>query len=724
MLMQFICSNIPEQDSISEAAKAKASITYMHLGKLLLDDLKDYHGDKKVQDPQPYKINFDQNRKKAMALKSDQIIRTKDPNYCTGLSFYGMLEILAREACYKISIPETIMIGFNQSYPIVLWTDTNEILRSRELPLESLQEEITRINEFMVNPKYPTSILKYESYNAEGMKTNSEVLVFEVSETQELFWKVQNLRYGNNFIVLQQFIRQKTGTIAKLRVQFEKGNAKVYGIYNHKYTRARKSDDEKLIAENKIIRNTGFLSTNYSNNKRSLLESTDHLEKLIEICDFLYEIFYGMDGKDIERFQRTAEYFNKRKYKIRKCLANLSDSYHLKHTHSMQRTVESRRKFLNKYTAKLTSSNPDVYIVGNFSKLSSISLIINEIIRSSKVNMPKTQRITEMVLDFIEDYNEKIYFLKIHKLIFQDKVIGHVPKWKQFRHVSLFSVTEGSSVAKNKKQQVCCGDYCNLLKKNDPNTSEKIELFIKAMPEHSKALFKLLKLQKILNIDTAQNIFTSGSQNEALLINNTQCKAIRRIILEDRNDPNSLRQILASLPNLIVKELGIPSINLSQFKQNTLHIINKKLSWEYELVPVCSMCYKIYSMKEKSSGASQKKTIEKGISEHKLWKINEVRYKSTINKKASKYFVNYDKVLDNLNQTCEESSIKQIREKIMMSDYVSHKNLPKTLSSSISLAPLKSHFEFTTNISSNIFNEICGKMEAFKKINNPHMMNS
>jgi hypothetical protein len=283
----------------------------------------------------------------------------------------------------------------------------------------------------------------------------------------------------------------------------------------------------------------------------------------------------------------------------------------------------------------------------------------------------------------------------------------------QFKHISLFSATEGSSVMKGRRQQLCCGDYCNLLKPNDVKTSEKIELLIKSMPEFSEVLFKLLKIQNFLNLDSAQSLFNGGNRAGTPLTLKIQFKTIRRIILEDRNDQSSLRSVIAALPEEILKELDISPIKVDQ-NQNPLHRINKKLSWEYELVPVCNMCYKIYNLTD-SQNKYQKKSNEKSFSHTKLWKINESKYKIKSQIKQPALYIDYDKMLKTLYPN-DSKNLEFIKNKIINSNFVSHKKPLQSKLSSISTTPLKENFTFNNKISSTIINKVCERYEEVKEL--------
>ena len=241
-------------------------------------------------------------------------------------------------------------------------------------------------------------------------------------------------------------------------------------------------------------------------------------------------------------------------------------------------------------------------------------------------------------------------------------------------------------------------------------TSEKIELFIKAMPEYSSVLYKLLKIQNFLNLDSAQSLFNGGNTSGTPLTQNMQYKTIRRIILEDRNDPNSLRNTISGLPDDILRELAIAQFKYSDFHANNLHSINKKLSWEYELVPVCDMCYNIYNLKDTEIKAPV--SVTKSQSEKKLWKINEYRYKVKPILKFPKYFVDYDKMLKNCSSSNNDLSL--IKEIVKKSQNVAYKKQLDSHSITIPNTPKIKEFYFSNKISSVVLNGVCERLDRFQ----------
>jgi hypothetical protein len=158
------------------------------------------------------------------------------------------------------------------------------------------------------------------------------------------------------------------------------------------------------------------------------------------------------------------------------------------------------------------------------------------------------------------------------------------------------------------RQRLCCGDYCSLLKRNDFETKEKIEFLMKHYLEYAGTLFELLKLQDLLNINTVNHLLDRSKRPITPITQHMQYKVLRKIILEDRYDKYSLRSLILNLPSNLVRELNLIlesgndttgiEIKLSN-SQSTQAVINKKLTWEFELVPVCDKCYKIYSKRIK-----------------------------------------------------------------------------------------------------------------------------
>ncbi|OMJ81846.1 hypothetical protein SteCoe_17611 [Stentor coeruleus] len=727
-IKNFITTNLPEDDHSPEMINLKSNhlslpvfnSTILHnfqlyslIGKQLVDEFEEHKHDRKPHETIKYPSNYEQFKKRAMALKVEQIIQIKDVSFCSGLGFYLTLDALARQECYKISIPDSIIVGFGQISPTKLWTDKHGILKSTSLQWENLQHEIEILNNIDNSPIYPVSVLKYECYNDEGIKVRSEVILFRAYESQEIYWKIHNLSYGNNYIIVQDYIRPKTGTASKIRVQFTNKIEKVYRIHNRKVIKQKKEEiDEKMQSfENRHGRENSF--TAGSNIiKLNLTENSEFIEKSVQICNFFIEIADCLGNEEIQKFAKAVEFFEKKKSKLLKKLEILDGKYIRRHPTGLVVSQEERTKMFNNFTARLTNSFPDVYLVTNTASLDPILTLIKVLMKASKVILPKTQKITELIIDVTEDTKGNHYLLKVQKVSIEEKGISSIPKWKEFRHISLFSATEGSSVAKGKRQQLCCGDYCNLLKRNDLKTSEKIELFIKAKPEYSSVLYKLLRIQNFLNLDSAQTLFNNGNRAGSPLTHNMQYKTVRRIILEDRNDPNSLKSVISALPEEILQELSISTVKCTDSKPHGLHNLNKKLSWEYELVPVCSMCYKIYNLKD-SQTQTPSVVKEKNIIENKFWKIDELRYKCKSSPKLPGFFVNYDKMLQKLQGSV--SNIKVIREKLMKSNFVTNKvNLISTTPSLCS-TPKNKSFAFTNKISSSIINGVCEKFEEFRE---------
>jgi hypothetical protein len=376
-------------------------------------------------------------------------------------------------------------------------------------------------------------------------------------------------------------------------------------------------------------------------------------------------------------------------------------------------TQQSRSKLLRTFTTSLSDSDSLVYPVNNFSSLEAIPQIFLEILRFSKILLPPNQKVAEIVADFLEDPKGLTFLHKLQKVVCVEKSVAQVPVVKAFRHISLYSATEGSSVTKGKRQQVCCGDYCNILKKNDLKTSEKIEVIIKARPEHSNGLFQLLKIQNFLNLDSAQSLFNQGNRIGTPLTQNMQYKTVRRMILEDRNDPNSLKSALASLPEDIIKELGLLKLKSSENEKFQMHHLNKKLSWEFELVPVCAMCYKIYGLKDSQMKTSSN-VLKKGQnSSFKHWKAGETKFEIKKQTKVQKSYVDFGKILGNLNSQINYP--KFIKEKILNSSHVRVKKGLDEVKEFVPNKPVIHHWASTTKISSNIINEVVEKFEKIQK---------
>ena len=552
-IKKFISSNLPGEDSNLDDQKWKNYNLYYQIGNQLIAAYEISQQDKKKQEPQIFTTNYEQSRKKAMLLKLDQLIKVKDPMYCSGLGFFLLLSQLAREERYLINIPQTLLIGYIQETVILLYTNKSGILASDILSWDKLQSEIEKIHCLATNYEYPASVLKYESYNNAGIKIRSEILLYKIFEAQDVFWKIHNLSYGNNYIVLQEFVRSKPGYVSKVRVQYTNKIEKVYRIHCRQPAKWKKKEPEEKNQASEMI---------------NLVDNHGNIEKAVEICEFFLEAVDYLEDDQLETYIKAIDYFNRRKHKLFQRLENFKyfDSKGIiKHPTGLQVTQEDRLKLFKHFAAALSHNNPDVYTVANFLALDSILLAIKEIVKSSRIAMQKSLKIVEIVLDFVEDDKCNYYLIKTQKVVIEERNAGLLPKKAELRHISLFGATEGSSITKAKKQQLCCGDYCNVLKRYDFKTSEKIEILMKSLPEYSSALFQLLKIQNSLNVDSSQSLFNEGNRTRTPMTQNMQFKLIRRMILEDRNDHNSLRSIISTLPDEIIQEIAISRLKKARY---------------------------------------------------------------------------------------------------------------------------------------------------------------
>lgn len=703
-LQDFLNKDLPEyQEENEELAQTMGNKELMlAIGKHLLEKYEDYKQHKKLQELSKHHMNTDQSKIKATQLKSDNCFQIKEVTMCPGLGFFYALEAIARKESFKISVPESIVIGFMHMQTTKIWTDKLGVLRCRQVDWEELPAEIERINCKNYSQLFPCSVLKYEMFGAEGIKVKAETLLFKSHETQDIMWKVQYLNHNNAYVVFQEFIRPKTSTASKVRVLFNNKIEKVFRVNNPKLIKQKKQNFTK-VKKGKVIHLTW-------NESSISCENLDYYKHTTEICDFFMELIPFIDLNK-ENFYKLSEFLEKKKFKSIKKLEVLGNYNFYRRSSKLILTHQTRSKLLRNFTATLSESYTLVYPVTNFTSLDQIPSFFQEIIKSCNSFLPITQKISELVVDFLEDTKGQTYLHKIQKISCKEKLISQVPLFKPFRHISLYSATEGSSVTKGKRQQVCCGDYCNILKRNDLKTSEKIELLIKAKPEFSNGLFQLLKIQNFLNLDSAQSLFNKGNRIATPLTQNMQYKTIRRTILEDRNDSNSLKSIVSALPDDIIQELGLNKIKSSENEASQIHHINKKLSWEFELVPVCAMCYKIYGLKDTQS---QKINLNpnRNLTSSKDWKVNETKFELKKVKKVHKSYVDFKKMMGSLKDI---NYPKFIKDKILNSSYVKVKRGLDEVKEFVPAKPVVHQWASATKISSNIINEVVEKFERFQK---------
>ena len=652
-IQKFLSTDLPIYEFTDEESVTNQRL-FNAVGRNLLEEYQDYKQRKKLKEANKIKTSNEQTKNKARNLKIDKCLQVKETNFCAGIGFFYVLEDLARNGIWQINVPESIMIGFLHMDICKIWSDKQGILRSSVIEWEDLDSEICKLNGKRTLLPYPSLLLKYETYNPEGIKIQSGILLYNNFEVQEIIIKIHQLIKNNSYIVLQEFIRPKTSSASKVRVLFAEKIDRVFRINNRKVIKGKKeyinkSDKEKIDS---------------MEDHSASFKKLDLIKCSAEICDFFIEIFDFFDEEN-ENFYRFSEFFKKKKIKFVKklnCITN--HQFHRRATKIILRNNQ-RDKLLNKYTARVGEKFSIAYPVTNFSSLDGVLVLWKEILKGSKLILPNNLKIEKIVIDFLEDMKGKMYIHKVQRVTFQEKTVGHMPIVKQFRHISLYSATEGSSFIKGKRQQVCCGDYCHILKKHDMQTREKIELLMKARPEYSKSFYKLLKIQDFLNQDSAQSLFNNGNRIGTPLTQNMQYKTVRRIILEDRNDPESLKNIISTLPNEVLQEISITQIKSKDSDQFHLHHLNKKLSWEYELVPVCIICYKIYGLRD-SQTPKNSFSVSNKIDVNKGWKIKDLKFELK-KKTLQKSYVDFSKILKKID--AQVSYPKFIRDKIISSQY-------------------------------------------------------
>lgn len=301
--------------------------------------------------------------------------------------------------------------------------------------------------------------------------------------------------------------------------------------------------------------------------------------------------------------------------KLTKSFSNQNSSFHTHKRASSLLDLNNRQQFYKRQARKKlyivdTLNKCNIYTrkaVDSYPQLKDSFRIIKEVI-NRYVFRPKFMEISDITVDFIEARNGKCYIISIKNLVTAALSIKKLRKIKRAKNISIFQKGEGGG-AERRKDIVCCGDYCKLIRKADNAIKEKLQLLMKFNIKASQTLLELM----VIN-DSYKHSFedpTLGLLNRCetgLLKKNFQYKIMRKTILEDRSDPNSLPSIIKELPSEILKLLSEEEHkDRDEIKHYMKQIESKKhkeykskgLTWEFEIVPVCALCYKIYNDRQK-----------------------------------------------------------------------------------------------------------------------------
>lgn len=534
--------------------------------------------------------------------------------------------VTLHKACHqeqiKLTIPESIILGSALDSPIKLWTDVNGFVCSKTFRMLELKAELLN---FKQNWNYdtPMYLMRYEHYSSN--KTLYQSFVFKCDEVEEILQKFHESSYIKGIVLIAQFVKSKGSQPSKTRAHFTKDNLRVFLINNTEPKAFEKKLDRIKVTNfipiqllNSLIFSKSELDVFERNFRCKLvfpIKSTSSYflkdDYEMDFGKFAYNVFNQLQylitlacrndkySKHINRLTQFSRYLTLKLNKIEK-----SFEYYSKSKPADKSSVSERKLWERGHMVKTTELSK-IYEVSNLHKQDSYLQIHSEILKSLRHYIPYSKQVQECVLDFIEA-KESTFFIKLLHIRFEDRKIVSLPSISSTKHISLFSATEGSGYIKGKinRQLLCCGDYCSLLKRNDFETREKIEFLMKHHLEFAGTLFELMKLQDILNIDTVHHLLDRTKRPVTPITNKMQYKVLRKIILEDRYDKYSLRSLILNLPHDLIRdlniilqentsmtELSIPLNSNSQMNNG----INKKLHWEFELVPVCDKCYKIYS---------------------------------------------------------------------------------------------------------------------------------
>jgi hypothetical protein len=548
--------------------------------------------------------------------------------FLQGNEYFLALHKTCKLTKIKLLIPSCIILNSGLGNPIELWSNSKGFVKSATFDIIDLKE---KLKNFPMNPSpdSPSFVMRYEYHNSN--KTFYQTFFYKESEIENVIEKFNETVHFKSAVLISQFIKYKGNLPTKLRVHFTKKTVKMYSIIS----------PEPIVTHKnmQIINLTFFIPLSLLN---SLINSQEELalfqetfncklifpikstttyflkpEHMLEFALLGYQIIHSVLymisialNSEVYKIHKTKlttfyNYLKQKKVKIDGFLKKNS-----KKKGKVSAAVQ-RKKWEKRQMACVFDKSSKIYEIINLQKSETYDTIYQEILNSIRSYIPSNKKIIEAVMDFIET-NQSIYLIKILRIRFTSKKIVSLPVISSLKHISLFSATEGSGFSKGKKnrQLLCCGDYCSLLKKNDFETREKIEFLMKHHLEYAGTLFELMKLQDILNIDTIKHLLDRTKRPVTPITTKMQYKILRKVILEDRSDKYSLRSLILNLPSELIRDLNIilqdntnvTALNIYIEKYSSSNIaLNKKLNWEFELVPVCDKCYKIYSKRVKSS---------------------------------------------------------------------------------------------------------------------------
>lgn len=538
-----------------------------------------------------------------------------------GNDFFIILRNLCQRESVYLNIPETVLFT-KFSEPVKLWTDSQGLVRSQVFHVLDLKTEFLR---FKKPPAadLPAFVLKCEHQSAN--KKIYQSYFFQYGQVDELLYKIQEISYLQTPTLVSSFVKFKGNLPSKTRTVFLPSGTKAY------FVGAKEKIKQKLKNElcwvTKFIPSKLLDALQFSNQELELFENglkckvvfpvrgkSIYFEKELYELDFVkfaekVTMFLSLIVKSAlklpvfqkfrEKLLMFLEYLEAKQKKIKKFTQKFVGN-----PSKVKNLLSRKKQWESSQFIKVSESQCSIYQIANNKKLSCYSGICSEIQKVIKNYFHSTQQVVGCVMDLIES-SEGVFLIKVVRVDFEEKKRVKLPVISSTKHISLFSATEGSGFVKGKmnKQRLCCGDYCSLLKRNDFETKEKIEFLMKHYLQYANTLFELLKLQDLLNIDTVSHLLDRQKRPTTPITQHMQYKVLRKIILEDRYDKYSLRSLILNLPNEVVRELNLilesgneNSIELHlSCSSSTQSVINKKLTWEFELVPVCDKCYKIYS---------------------------------------------------------------------------------------------------------------------------------
>ena len=534
-----------------------------------------------------------------------------------GLNTSKLLADIITQRPLPLLIPETIVYGYGFEVPTLIFTDNKgyvQILpRLQQSNFQTLTDIFSELR--IINPSIiaPLALIKapLSQYNKILMRNNE----------LNLEWK--NIHKSD--IVIQRYILPKGTKCSKLRAKLKDNEIKIFKITN-KNTFDRSNYEKNSDSLIRLNLTSGKISPqpesikipNNTDHRRSRIDFYRNSSSPIKVSNSIMlspvkEVKYD----NITEFMKSI-YLNSSKSDIsvlyQKLLKNNS------------RTADERETITEDIiNGKITSKLRSMFCTE--SKNSSLSTIVE--LKSPKntqgilkifnmlkdhintnILQPQNLKLTEIMCDFIEDYNKNIYFLQVKFAKFIQNV--YVP----LKSIKLF------------KKFSCPGDYCS----GYSNQNDLIEQIIalpkkKVLPKKCKILLGTILGEKLDPNDSLQQLNPRLFERVRVCAN---CFLVYNEKYEKKVDQNVRRKTLV-LENDLEENETRPVKNVSnKIKINKEYSYMGELGMKLHKINREALYKSVQNIRKKSITKKyftpfdhKKKSIDKAIHLEEFLNINE-----------------------------------------------------------------------------------------------------